>query len=83
MEVKNGIIIDGVLHEAVNYCNDYDCDFECTICSIRSECEKLDERSGEWICRIIDCAYFVNRGKVTITPCREEPKNVGEIIKNK
>ena len=29
MEVKNGIIIDGVLHEAANYPNDY----ECTICS--------------------------------------------------
>lgn len=81
MEVKNGIIIDGVLHESVNYCNDCDC--ECTICSLRSECEELEERCGEWICRFIDCMYFVNRGKVTITPCREAPKNVGEIIRNK
>ena len=79
MEVKNGIIIDGVLHESVNYCNNR----KCTICSIRSECEELEERCGEWICEIIDCKYFVNRGKVTIIPCHETPKNVGEIIKNR
>ena len=79
MEVKNGIIIDGELHEAVNYCNDCD---ECTICSIRSECEELEERCGGWICRIIDCMYFVNRGKVTVTSYREIPKNVGEIYRN-
>lgn len=54
MEVKNGIIIDGVLHEAVNYSNDS----SCSICSLRKECD-------EWICRLIDCKYFVNRGKVT------------------
>lgn len=61
MEVKNGIIIDGVLHEAANYPNDY----ECTICSLRKECDELENRCNEWICRLIDCKYFVNRGKVT------------------
>lgn len=66
MEVKNGIIIDGVLHEAANYPNDY----ECTICSLRKECDELENRCDEWICRLIDCRlidcrYFVNRGKVT------------------
>lgn len=80
MEVKNGIIIDGVLHEAANYPNDY----ECKICSLHKECNELDNRCDEWICRLIDCKYFVNRGKVTVTLCREESKNVGgEIYRNK
>lgn len=61
MEVKNGIIIDGILHEAANYPNDY----ECTICSLRKKCDELENRCDEWICRLIDCKYFVNRGKVT------------------
>lgn len=41
MEVKNGIIIDGVLHEAVNYSNG----FECTTCSLRKQIEKLEKLS--------------------------------------
>lgn len=61
MEIKNGIIIDGVLHEAVNYSNDS----YCSICSLRKECDELENRCDEWICRLIDCRYFVNRGKVT------------------
>lgn len=55
MEVKNGIIIDGVLHEAVNYSNDS----SCSICSLRKECDELENRCDEWICRLIDCKYFV------------------------
>lgn len=61
MEVKNGIIIDGVLHEAENYPNDH----ECKRCSLHKECNELENRCDEWICRLIDCRYFVNRGKVT------------------
>lgn len=61
MEVKNGIIIDGVLHEAENYPNDH----ECKICSLCRECDVLENCCDVWICRIIDCRYFVNRGKVT------------------
>lgn len=61
MEINNGIIIDGVLHEAENYPNDY----ECKICSLHKECNELENRCDEWICRLIDCRYFVNRGKVT------------------
>lgn len=61
MEIKNGIIIDGVLHEAVNYSNNS----SCNICSLREQCDKLEERFDEWICNIIDCRYFTNRGKVT------------------
>lgn len=79
MEVKNGIIIDGVLHEAVNYSNDS----SCSICSLRKECDELENRCDEWICKLIDCKYFVNRGKVIVTLSREEPKNVGEIYCNR
>jgi hypothetical protein len=66
MEVKNGIIIDGILHEAVNYSNVS----SCSVCSLRKECDELENRCDEWICRLIDCRlidcrYFVNRGKVT------------------
>lgn len=78
MEVKNGIIIDGVLHEAVNYSNDS----SCSICSLRKECDELENRCDEWICRLIDCFCFVNRGKVTVKLSREEPKSVGEIYRN-
>lgn len=78
MEAKNGIIIDGVLHEAEKVYNGHS---DCSNCSLRCECDELEERCGEWICNLIDCRYFVNRGKVTVTPYREIPKNVGEIIK--
>lgn len=78
MEVKNGIIIDGILHEAANYPNDY----ECTICSLRRKCDELENSCDEWICRLIDCRYFINRGKVTVTLSHEEPKSVGEIYRN-
>ena len=58
MEIKNGIIIDGVLHEL--------CVGICDECSLQNECDD----SSEIIC---DIAYenpnmdqcFVNRGKVT------------------
>ena len=34
------------------------------------------------VCPIFfSCGGFANRGKVTVTPYREIPKNVGEIIK--
>lgn len=61
MEVNNGIIIDGILHEAVNYSNVS----SCSVCSLRKECDELENRSAEIICRFIDCNYFINRGKVT------------------
>lgn len=35
------------------------------MCSLREQCDKLEECFDEWICNIIDCWYFINRGKVT------------------
>ena len=55
MEVKNGIIIDGVLHELklgkCSECSLYDiCNDECSICASLNT---------------PPCGIFVNRGKVT------------------
>lgn len=60
MEVKNGIIIDGVLHEVVNYSNDYDC----IICSLNKECDEFERKYKIHLCNIMKCFRFVNRGKV-------------------
>lgn len=49
MEIKNGIIIDGVLHEAVNYRKGCDCD----TCSLRKECDKFEGYSNEWLCKFL------------------------------
>lgn len=54
MEIKNGIIIDGVLHEAVNN------EIGCERCSLLSVCDKFNV-----VCAVIGCEGFVNRGKVT------------------
>ena len=53
MEIKNGIIIDGVLHEL--------CDGVCDECSLQNECDD----SSEIICDINMDQCFVSRGKVT------------------
>lgn len=73
MKVNNGIIIDGVLHEAVQY------KINCKRCSLLSVCHKFNA-----VCAVIGCEAFVERGKVTVTSYyRETPKNAGEIIKNR
>lgn len=58
MEVKNGIVIDGVLHEGIvmKYAN-------CDGCSLMTICNEM--RGDDALCAIIDCDKFVNRGKVT------------------
>lgn len=54
MEVKNGIIIDGVLHEAVQD------NIDCKRCSLLSVCHEFNI-----VCVVIGCEGFINRGKVT------------------
>jgi hypothetical protein len=61
MEVKNGIIIDEVLHEAVNYSNDS----SCSICSLRKECDEFERKYKIHLCNIMKCFRVANRGKVT------------------
>lgn len=74
MEVKNGIIIDGVLHEAVNYSNDS----SCSICSLQSQCEELERQTDKWLCDLFDCWRFVNRGKVTNIEIEEAENENGK-----
>lgn len=73
MEVKNGIIIDGVLYEAVQN------SIRCDLCSLYEKCAEMDYSAC--MPDFFSCGGFVNRGKVTVAPCRETHKNVGEIIK--
>ena len=58
MEVKNGIIIDGVLHEGIVMRNAH-----CDGCSLIAICHEI--RGNDALCAIIDCDKFVNRGKIT------------------
>ena len=62
MEVKNGIIIDGVLHELV--------EIKCNECSLCQECSNLLDDN---YCALLDLG-FVNRGKVTEIKMEEEKK---------
>lgn len=61
MEVNNGIIIDGVLHELVSMRNSAPCDN----CSLQEQC-----RTDRSLCTVIAGYYnsderFINRGEVT------------------
>lgn len=71
MEVKNGIIIDGVLHEMVSIRENYSCDN----CSLQGTCDKTDF----FLCTVITGRHnsderFINRGKVTEIKTEEEKK---------
>ena len=62
MEVKNGIIIDGVLHKLVLMRNSASCDN----CSLQEKCDRTDF----FLCTVIAGRHnsderFINRGKVT------------------
>lgn len=57
MKVKNGIIIDGVLHEAI-----LNSELVCEDCSMYSECHAgMDE-----ICAILNHDGFISRGEVNV-----------------
>lgn len=65
MEVKNGIIIDGVLHELVNTNSEAYCD-DCSLYSIRHQ--------SILMCYMLGGDIFVSRGKVTEIKTEEEKK---------
>ena len=82
MEIKNGIIIDGVLHELKETKRN-----DCLKCSLRDLCQ--NEFGNGCLCWInlaseseMTNNEFKCRGKVTVTLSREEPKSVGEIYRN-
>jgi len=69
MEVNNGIIIDGVLHEAIIK-SELDSEFYCEDCSLYSFCHGgFDEK-----CAMFSADGFVIRGKVTEIKTEEEKK---------
>lgn len=56
MEVKNGIIIDGVLHEAAQD------NIHCASCSLYEKCAEVNYTAC--ITDLFSCGGFINRGKV-------------------
>jgi hypothetical protein len=77
MEVKNGIIINGELHEAIGTSVS---NISCRACSLYEKCAETDYS----ICfaDLFRCSGFVNRGKVTVGFSRETSENTGSIYRN-
>lgn len=71
MEVKNGIIIDGVLHEMIDA---FTINFDCSKCSLRKECNECEMKNETYLCDVMGCFFFVNRGKVTDIKIEEKKK---------
>lgn len=71
MEVKNGIIIDGVLHETIDA---FTINFDCSKCSLRKECNECEMKNETYLCDVMGCFFFVNRGKVTDIKIEEKKK---------
>jgi hypothetical protein len=69
MEIKNGIIIDGVLHEMSKTFNE---NFVCSECSLCKECKECKMEHESYLCDVMACFFFVNRGKVTDIKTKEE-----------
>lgn len=72
MEVKNGIIIDGVLHEMVDA---FTINFGCSKCSLRKECDECEMRHETYLCNVMGCFCFVSRGKVTDIKTEKEEQS--------
>lgn len=77
MEVKNGIIINGELYEAIGTSVS---NISCRACSLYNRCAETDYS----ICfaDLFECGGFVNRGKATVRFSRETPENTGSIYRN-
>lgn len=77
MEVKNGIIINGELHEAIGTSVS---NISCRACSLYKKCAETNYS----ICfaDLFRCDGFVNRGKVTVSFSRETSENTGSIYRN-
>lgn len=71
MEIKNGIIIDGVLHEMSDAFIE---NFDCSECSLCKECKECKMEHESYLCNVMGCFFFVNRGKVTEIKTEEEKK---------
>lgn len=69
MQVKNGIIIYGVLHEMETNEN-----ISCMNCSLKYYCDEIENRHFIWLCSVHSCLGYINRGKVTNIEIEEETK---------
>lgn len=77
MEVKNGIIINGELHEAIvtSVSN-----ISCRACSLYNRCAETNY--SICLADLFRCSGFVNRGKATVRFSRETSENTGSIYRN-
>lgn len=48
--------------------------FDCTKCSLLKECDECEMKHKTYLCDVMGCFFFVNRGKVTEIKM-EEKKN--------
>ena len=65
MKVNNGIIIDGALHEMIELIDASNINFDCSKCSLNKECNECEMKNEAYLCDVMDCFFFVSRGKVT------------------
>ena len=72
MEINSGIIIGGVLHEMIELIDASSLNFDCSECSLCKECEECEMKHGSYLCDVMACFFFVNRGKVTDIKTKEE-----------
>lgn len=43
----------------------FNVNFDCSKCSLRKECNECEMEHETYLCNVMDCFCFVNRGKVT------------------
>lgn len=72
MEINSGIIIDGVLHEMIELIDASSLNFDCSKCSLNKKCDKCKMRNELYLCDVMGCFFFVNRGKVTDIKTEED-----------
>lgn len=72
MEINNGIIIDGVLHEMIELIDVSNINFDCSKCSLNKECKECKMEHESYLCNVMGCFCFVSRGKVTDIKTEEE-----------
>lgn len=72
MEINNGIIIDGVLHEMIELIDVSNINFDCSKCSLNKKCKECKMRNESYLCNVMGCFCFVSRGKVTDIKTEEE-----------
>ena len=63
-----------MLHEMVELIDAFCTSFDCSKCSLLKECNKCEMKNETYLCDVMGCFFFVNRGKVTEIKMEEEKK---------